>query len=366
MRNPRRRAPVFLLLPLLGASAAALGQNVLSSDSPDTPPPGGTNDYRVTVLVSNESDEAPVVDPLLKNAWGIVRSPQGPWWVANNDTNTSTVYTGDGTKLGLEPAVSGGPTGVVFNAGSSFQMQQGKPAAFLFAALDGSFSAWNGDVNPNAVVVHTSPGSVYTGLAIQNNTLFTADFADCEVEAFRGNFFDDSFDEVDTPGGFPPFDVPIGYCPFGIKAIGNSVYVTYAKVGPDGDEEHGVGLGYVRKFDTDGNFVARVASRDPLNAPWGIAQAPGDWGRFSGCILIGNFGDGKITGWCPNDKHGERKYRFAGFLKDKNETIVIDGLWGLGFGNNHLAGPSNVLFFGAGPDEEVNGYFGKIEFHPAD
>lgn len=359
--NPWRRAPVFLSSVLFASGAFALAQDVgFGRNAPVVAP---ANDYRVTVLVSNEEDEAPVVDPLLRNAWGIARSPQGPWWVANNFTNTSTVYTGDGAKLGLEPAVSGGPTGTVFNGSGSFQMAGGKPAVFLFASLDGTFSAWNGDVNPNAVVVHTSPGSVYTGLAIHGSTLYTTDFAECHVEAFRGNFFDGSFDEVELSGDFPPEDVPAGYCPFNVKAIGSSVYVTYAKVGPDGDEEHGVGLGFVRQFDTDGNFVAKVASHGPLNAPWGIAKAPANWGPFSSCLIIGNFGDGMITGWCPGQKH-KTKYRFGGFLRDKGPKIVIDGLWGLGFGNGHLAGPQDVLFFAAGPDDEVNGYFGKIVFHP--
>jgi len=359
--NPWRRAPAVVYSLLFASGALVFGQDVgFGTSTPDVF--GGTNDYRVTVLVSNEEDEAPVVDPLLRNAWGIARSPQGPWWVANNFTNTSTVYTGDGTKLGLEPSVPGGPTGTVFNNSSSFQMAQDKPAAFLFASLDGTFSAWNGDVNPNAVVVHTSPGSVYTGLAIHGDTLYTTDFAECSVEAFRGNFFDGSFDEVELSGDFPA-EVPDGFCPFNVKAIGNSVYVTYAKVGEDGEEEHGVGLGYVRQFDLNGNFVAKVASGNPLNAPWGIAKAPADWGRFSSCVIIGNFGDGMITGWCPGQKHKTR-YRFGGFLRDKGDKIVIDGLWGLGFGNGHLAGPQNVLFFAAGPDEEVNGYFGKIVFHP--
>lgn len=361
MWNWRRAA--FLSLLAAGASGVAYAQDGVVLQR-DVPPPGGINDYRVTVLVSNEADEAPLVDPLLRNAWGIAASDQGPWWVANNFTATSTVYTGDGTKIPLEPSVPGEPTGTVFNGSGSFQMEQDEPAVFLFASLDGTFSAWNGNVNPNALVVHTSPGSVYTGLAIHGHTLYTTDFAECHVEAFRGNFFDGSFDEVDLDGDFPPEDVPAGYCPFNVQAIGDSVFVTYAKVGPEGDEEHGVGLGFVRQFDTDGNFVARVASHGPLNAPWGVAKAPENWGRFSGCLLIGNFGDGTITGWCPVGSHkNKRRYRFGGYLRDKNEKIVIDGLWGIGFGNDHLSGPSDVVYFAAGPDDEVNGYFGKIVIH---
>lgn len=362
MRNPCRMAPVFLALLVVGTGGLVFAQDgvVLQPDIP-----GGTNDYRVTILVSNEADEAPLVDPNLRNAWGIVHSPTGPWWVANNATGTSTIYDGDGNPAGPQLiTVPGAPTGTVFNASGSFQMAQGQPAIFLFASEDGTFSAWNPNVNPNAVVVHSENGAIYKGLAIHNARLYSTDFGSCSVDTFHGNFFDGTFDEIDTPGGFPPVGVPDGYCPFGIKAIDDSVYVTYAKKNGV-DEEHGVGLGVVRQFDTDGNFVARVASHGPLNAPWGIAKAPDDFGRFSGCVLIGNFGDGKLTGWCPTN-HGVHPYRFGGFLQEKNAAIVIDGLWGIGFGNGHLAGPRNVLFFAAGPDEEVNGYFGKIVLHPAD
>ena len=49
------------------------------------------------------------------NAWGIAASSTGPWWVSDNGSGHSTVYTGDGVKLGLEPEVPGAPAGVVHN-----------------------------------------------------------------------------------------------------------------------------------------------------------------------------------------------------------------------------------------------------------
>src|SRR6476661_1974253 len=185
MGTQRQRHP-WLSFLLLGATTVAFGQDVVMRPNVDD----HTNDYRVTVLVSDEEDEAPLVDPLLVNAWGIAASDTSPWWVANNGTGTSTVYTGDGTKIpGLEPSVPGQPTGTVFNTSSTFQMADGVPAKFIFASLDGKFSAWNGDVNPNAVVVHDEPGSVYIALAIHGDTLYSPNFATCEIEAFRGNFF---------------------------------------------------------------------------------------------------------------------------------------------------------------------------------
>ncbi|MDA0166025.1 hypothetical protein OM076_37520, partial [Solirubrobacter ginsenosidimutans] len=59
------------------------------------------------------------------------------------------------------------------------------------------------------------------------------------------------------------------------------------------DEAHGRGLGIVDAFDTAGRL--RVAQFGHLNAPWGLAQAPAGFGRFSGDLLIGNFGDGRIS-----------------------------------------------------------------------
>ena len=329
------------------------------------------NDYDVTVLVSNQQGGAPLVDPLLVNAWGIAASATSPWWVADNGTASSTLYTGAGAKVPLEVGVSGAPTGIVFNTSATFALAAGAPARFLFVSEDGTFSGWNPDVNPNALVVFSDPGSVYKGLAIHGDTLYTTDFTDCEVEAFRGNFFDDSFAPVETEGGFEDRSIPKGYCPFGIQAVGDSIFVTYAKA--DGAEDvPGIGRGFVREFDADGRLVARVGSRGLLNAPWGVALAPDDFGRFGGCLLVGNFGDGRINAFCRKhrDGHGHEgdddekkngKWRFAGRLRSDHRPLTIDGLWGIGFGNGAASGQTNVLYFAAGPDEESNGAFGKIE-----
>ncbi len=343
MKGHRTRSGVFVALFLIGSAALARGAD---------------NNYRVTILVSNEPGEAPVVDPKLVNAWGIAAGGSGPWWVADNGSGFSTLYTGAGVKLGLEVQVPGAPTGIVHNGGTQFQLTPGAPAVFMFASEDGTFSAWNG--GNAAAVVHSEEGSIYKGLAISGDVLYTTDFTSCEVEAFSGNFFNGTFEEFPTEGGFEDNSIPAGFCPFGIQAIGNSIFVSYALKGGE-DDIAGIGHGLVRQFDTDGNLVAKVASRGLLNSPWGMAMAPSDFGPFSGCLLVGNFGDGKINAYCQNPA-GE--WHHAGRLREGAHALVIDGLWGIGFGNGGLAGAPNVLYFAAGPDDETNGYYGRIDFEP--
>ncbi len=316
------------------------------------------NSYRSTVLVSNQSGTAPVVDAKLVNAWGIAASATSAWWVANNGTGSATVYMGDGTKVPLEVTVPGAPTGIVSNAGSAFELTPGNPARFIWASENGTISAWNPNVNANAIVMHTDKGSIYKGLAIHGDTLYTTDFDSCHVEALDG-----TFTEFDTPGDFKDDSIARAYCPFGIQVIGDSIFVTYAKK-KGHDDLAGKNHGFVREFDTNGNLVAKVASRDHLNSPWGIAQAPADFGKVSNCLLVGDFGDGKIHAFC-SDSRG--KYHHHVRLEEKGgrgRALAIPGLWGIGFGNDEGSGSKNVLYFAAGPNDEANGAFGKVEaFH---
>jgi len=338
------RGKVFLAASLISASVG------FASAAPK-------NNYRATILVSNEAGEAPIQDPLLVNAWGIAASPTSPWWVANNGTGTSTLYRGDGTKVPLEVTVPGAPTGMVWYGGSQFVLSDGQPARFMWASEDGTLSGWNGGLGTQAEVVFPEsgvgdPGSIYKGLAIHGDTLYTTDFGECKVESLDG-----TFTEFDTAGEFEDDTIQAGYCPFGIQAIGDSIFVTYAlKSGVD--DVAGQGHGFVREFDTDGNLIASVATHGQLNSPWGVALAPADFGRFSGCLLVGNFGDGRINAYCK-DEEGE--WGYGGRLRSNNRDLVIDGLWGIGFGNGAGSGPTNILYFAAGPDEEENGSFGKIE-----
>ena len=322
------------------------------------------NSYQATILAGNEDEGFHTMDPKLQNSWGLAASATSPWWVANNGSNSSTLYNGAGDKIPLEVDVPGAPTGEVFYGGDSFKLSNGASARFIWAAEDGTFSAWNGTLDmvnspQHSEIIFSDPEEIYKGLAVHGDVLYTTDFASCEVEAFAGNPNDKTFAEIPTAGGFEDDSIPANYCPFGIQTIGDSIFVTYALKGGD-DDLAGQGHGFVREFDTDGNLIAAVADHGQLNSPWGVAMAPSDFGRFSGCLLVGNFGDGTINAYCKDD---EGEWHFGGTLREGKRPIVIEGLWGIAFGHgpDSNSGPSNSLYFTAGPDEEVNGYFGKIE-----
>ena len=300
-------------------------------------------------LVSDIPGMATFTDPDLVNPWGIAHSGGSPWWVSDNGTAKSTLYKGDGTKQPLVVAIPGSnaaPTGMVFNGNAaSFG-----GAHFIFSGEDGKISAWSG--GPTAVTAATSVGSVYKGLAIGNNGvadhLYATDFVNGHVDVY-----DSSFTKVSLAGSFTDPTLPKGYAPFGIQNIGGNIYVTFAKSGGH-DEVDGATLGFVSKFDANGNFLGRVASRGVLNAPWGVALAPATFGKFSNDLLVGNFGDGTINAFDPITN------AFLGRLRDASGVIKIDGLWGLGFGNGGNAGPNDALFFAAGINDEADGLFGNI------
>jgi uncharacterized protein (TIGR03118 family) len=255
--------------------------------------------------------------------------------------------------------VPGPPTGIVFNGSSDFKVDAGTgplPARFIFATDDGQIAGWNG-VGTNAISAVSPSDDIYLGLAIGNNGvgnfLYVANFNGGEIEVFDG-----TFQEVLLAGDFEDPNLPEGYAPFNIQTIGGVLYVAYALQNETGDEEvAGEGLGVVSAFDLNGNFLTRVATGGDLNAPWGLALAPSNFGKFSGDLLVGNFGDGRIHAF----RAGEAGWEADGVLKGvDHRPIEIDGLWGIGFGNGAASGPTNTLFFAAGPDEETHGLFGSI------
>jgi uncharacterized protein (TIGR03118 family) len=319
--------------------------------------------YTVTRLSSDVPGFADHQDPDLQNGWGIAEPASGPWWVADNGTDKSTLYNADGSKRSLVvDIVNGAPTGIVFNGTSSFSVAaNGKSGAplFIFASESGTISGWNPGVDATHSVVGTlTPGAVYKGLALASRNgqpqLYATDFAGGKIDVFNS-----SWGPGAATGGFLDPKLPSGYAPFGIASVSGRLVVTFAKQQPgSNDELHHQGFGVVDEFDTDGNLVSRIATHGQLNAPWGIALAPAGFGPFDGDLLVGNFGDGHINAYA---RQSDGSWERAGGLRDATgRAIVIDGLWGIGFGNNGAAGPSTTLYFAAGPNDENNGLFGSI------
>jgi uncharacterized protein (TIGR03118 family) len=325
--------------------------------------------YNVTDLVSDQPGVAAQVDPNLVNAWGLAAGPTTVWWIADNGTNVSTLYDGDGVLQSLVVTVPGAPTGTVFNGGSDFVVShqgQSGPALFMFATESGKIRGWDPNVGTTTppststftVVNRSGKDAIFKGLAIASTTggdlIYATDFHNASIDVFDGTFH-----QVRMPGAFRDPKIPDGFAPFGIQNIGGSIFVTYAKQDADAEDDvAGPHLGYVDMFTTDGTLLGRVASRGALNAPWGLALAPSDFGSRSGDLLVGNFGDGKIHAYDLSTQPAELR----GTLRAPDgDPLAIDGLWALAFGNGAAAGPTNSLFFTAGSEDETHGLFGRIE-----
>jgi len=315
------------------------------------------NSYTQTNLVSDQTE------PLLVNPWGLSR-PSSPnageahWWAADQKTGVSTLYNADGTFIPLTitiPPASG--TGTGSPSGTVFSNKN-----FVFATLDGTISQWFAGTTPtkpgtgcfkchtNTAVVmvnHSSTHASYTGITVANNggvpTYYAAN-SNGGVEAY-----DASYNPVAlAPGAFTDPKIPAGYTPFGVQSVGKRIYVTFFSIA------QGVG-GYVDAFDTTGKLLLRL-QQGWFDEPWGIAQAPANFGAFSGMLLVGNTGSGWIGAYSPSTG------KFQGFLNDASgNAITNSGLWAISFGTGNVdAGPTNTLYFNAGIGNYAHGLFGAI------
>src|SRR5256714_8012417 len=326
--------------------------------------------YVQTNLVSNIPGLATITDPLLVNPWGISHSATSPFWVSNQGTGTSTLYSIAGstnvTRVNIAPngfvaipTTAGGPqgpTGQVSNANTaSFQLTPGNTATssrFIFANLNGTISGWAGGAS--ATIEATTPGAVYTGLAINGagTRLYAADTVSGGIHVFDG-----SFARLSTPGAFVDPTVPSGFGAFNVQDIGGTVYVTYAPAGLAAQRNATRGMGFVSAFDENGAFLRTVVSGSRLAAPWGVALAPTTFGPFGGDLLVGNFSfvASEINAYDP----------VTGALAG---TIPIDvgagntpgGLWGLSFGNGGNGGSRGTLYFADGINGETAGLFAAL------
>jgi uncharacterized protein (TIGR03118 family) len=345
----------FFRLALAAGAAALLAAVPLQAAE--------SNTYTVTPLVSDQSTLAGPPDPTLVNAWGLVAgltaNGSTPWWVADNGTDAATLYTNTGAKQALTVGVDGGPTGAVFNAAGAGFPVAGAASVFIFDNEAGQILAWRGGL-ASAQVVHDSSAddAIYKGLAFATTPngarVYATDFHNGRIDVF-----DSTWTKVVQPGAFVDPALPDGYAPFGIQSAGGRVFVTYAKQDSAGEDEiAGQGLGFVDVYDTAGALLARVAQHGQLNAPWGIAVAPASFGRFGGDVLVGNFGDGQINAYA---EQANGRFEHRGELHSSDGgTLTIDGLWALEFGLGGRSGPTDTLFFTAGPDDESHGLFGSI------
>jgi uncharacterized protein (TIGR03118 family) len=346
--------------------------------------------YTQTNLVSDIPGMAAVHDPNLVNPWGLTRSATSPWWVSDNGSGDSTLYTGTGQIIPINgngvvvipppknsPAgTTSAPTGTVFNGSSDFVLPapNGNPAVFIFATEDGTISGWNG--GPSAFLAvdnndHGSPnGAVYKGATTAENKgkkyLYVTNFRAGRVEVYDSNFHrvnlpDEAFDvgedgNRDSDEGASGERIPRGFAPFNVQNIGGSLFVTYAKQdAARHDDVAGDGNGYVEIFTPAGKHIGHLQHGSWFNSPWGVVWTPRDFGTFSNTILVGNFRSGWVAAF------NGFTYKFLGFVKNPDNSILtIDGLWSLTFGNGANAGPSTTLFFSAGIDHESHGLFGTL------
>src|SRR3954468_2288728 len=317
-----------------------------------------TNSYNPQSLVTNTTDTN------LVNGWGLRPGPTTPWWVSDNGTSKSTLYQGTGTKAALVVDVPGGPTGTVFNGDATAFVvpQAGKSAAapFLFSTEKGQILGWSPTVAATTAIPGadlSSQGAIFKGLTVLNGKLYATDFQNGKVDVF-----DSTYAPVTTTGGFVDKTIPKGYAPFGIQALGGNIFGTYALPDAKGEDQLGKpGKGFVDEFAPDGTLMAHIAKQGgknaPLNAPWGLATAPQGFGVFAGDLLVGNFGNGRISAY---EQRGS-KWVYRGQLrKGDGNIIAVDGLWAIAFGNGAAAGPVTSLYFAAGPNDEAAGAFGVI------
>jgi uncharacterized protein (TIGR03118 family) len=366
MRRQRSANPLRARIVGMAVAAAIITASAIGAASASARPSASSesNSYVVHNLVSDIPGRADFLDPDLVNAWGLAALPTSPWWVADNGTDVSTLYRADGSKVPLTVEVPNAPTGTVANSGSHFVVSKGSasgPALFIFSTEEGTILGWNPSVDSThaVVAVPASDDAVYKGLAIaltaSGDFLYATDFRNARVDVFDG-----SFNRVNNPGAFVDPGIPAGYAPFGIQNIGGQIFVTYAKQDAEGEDDvAGPGHGFVDVFDTSGAFLGRVASRGPLNSPWGLALAPDGFGRFGGDLLVGNFGDGRINAY---QREADGTFSKEGTLRNpRGNPIAIPGLWALQFG---MGAPNNgslqTLFFTAGPADEEHGLFGTI------
>jgi uncharacterized protein (TIGR03118 family) len=362
--NASRSVAVISFLGILIGSLAACGGSSSSDPSSSTT----LGPFSSTTLVSNGSVAAAHTDPNLQNGWGITFNPTGTFWVSDNTVQKSSLYDGNGVVQSLVVTIPAGsqgpasPTGIIFNTTSDFVISSGgnsSKAVFAWATEAGTIAAWSPKVLPTQAVTafdDQAGGAIYKGLTAASangqNFWYATDFHNGKVDVFNA-----TFQKVQLDGQFVDPSLPSGFAPFGIQSIGNNIFVTFAKQNAAASAQVvGAGFGVLDEFDTSGHFIKQiVAAGGSLNAPWGMAQAPANFGSLSNDILVGNFGDGTIEAFDPNSGQDLGK-----LILTSGAPFTQMGLWGISFGNGVDNQPTNTLFYAAGPSK-TTGVFGRID-----
>ena len=375
------------VIAVIASAATLVGTSGVSGAAAARHSIDGENVFRQVNLVSDLAETHPLlIDPDVKNPWGIAFGPNTPLWVSNNFNPASdcgtpgcvpapqtlitqiTVYKGANghdkfVKVPLEVSASA-PTGAVFNPTKSFAVTQGgvtAPATFLFNEVVpnatgtgplGEITGWTKAANPlptATVATHEEDGAFYSGLTLvpgheggSGPRLLSADNANGSVDVFDGNF-----KPVTLPDGafVDPTPNAQPMSPYNVAYLKGRVYVAYTPNTQDGSGDSALSV-----FTTAGKFIKRLATGAPLSGPWGMAIAPEDWGDFGGALLVGNVNDGKINAFNPHSG------RLLGTLSDAHGNAISNpGLWGIKFGNGTIGTPQ-TLIFAAGIGSAANGF----------
>jgi uncharacterized protein (TIGR03118 family) len=322
------------------------------------PAPSRAGDVFLATNLATDGTDSQLVNP-----WGISTSGTTAFWISDNGTGLSTLYSVDSTtnaatKLNLAVTIpgDGSVTGQVFNGTAAFNGDR-----FLFVSEDGTISGWRGALGTTAEILQLpDPSAIYKGVTLDitggHSYLLSANFHTGNIDVMKGDP-----GAPNLTGKFVDPNLPANFAPFNISKLGNTIYVTYALQNGK-DDAPGQGHGFVTAFDDNGNLLGRIGTKGTLNSPWGLAIAPSGFGSLAGDLLVGNFGDGRINVFSadPNSP------AFLGQLTDAKtgNALSIDGLWGLIPGAGSGAGNIHDIYFTAGPNDESGGVFGVLQSVP--
>jgi hypothetical protein len=282
-------------------------------------------------------------------------------------------------------------------------------ARFVFVTDSGTISAWTDRAATGSTVRVNGPsqlvfngadqGMSFFGVAVKTDTwdvMWTADFGtDPQIRQFDKNWqltptrgFVNPFatgelrDAGNPAGGNKPR--PGEPVPFNIHVLNGRVFVMYCisqilrndqgfiisagqffaseedSLDAAGEEKAGgfPNRGKLVEYNLNGELVRIYEDLGRLNAPWGVAIAPANFGALSNMLLVANFGGaGKIAAF--NQTTG----RFIDYMRDPSGNVIgLDGTWGLMFGNGASLGDTNALYFAAGTEGEAAGLFGSLRY----